>query len=49
MVMSDEAVDASVAYTDSMDTLKRTFTGVKTISPLSCSPLSHRYWTVSQV
>lgn len=29
MVMSDEAVDASVAYTDSMDTLKRTFTGVK--------------------
>lgn len=28
-VMSDEAVDASVKFTDSMDTLKRTFEGVK--------------------
>ena len=28
-VMSDEAVDASVKYTDSLDTLKRTFQGVK--------------------
>ena len=28
-IMSDEAVDASVKFTDSMDTLKRTFEGVK--------------------
>jgi len=28
-IMSDEAVDASVRFTDSMDTLKRTFKGVK--------------------
>lgn len=28
-VMSDEAVDASVKYTDSLDTMKRTFQGVK--------------------
>ena len=28
-VMSDETVDASVKFTDSMDTLKRTFEGVK--------------------
>lgn len=28
-VMSDEAIDASVKFTDSMDTLKRTFEGVK--------------------
>lgn len=29
MVLNDEAVDAGVKFTDSMDTLKRTFTGVK--------------------
>ena len=29
MVMSDDAVAASVAFTDSMDNLKRTFSGVK--------------------
>ena len=29
MVMSDDGVDASVAFTDSMDTLSRTFGGVK--------------------
>ena len=29
MVMSDDAVNASRDYTDSLDTLKRTFTGVK--------------------
>ena len=29
MVMSNESVDAAVAYTDAMDTLQRTFTGVK--------------------
>lgn len=28
-IMSDEAVDASVKFTDSLDTLKRTFKGVK--------------------
>lgn len=29
LVMSDEAVDASVAYGDALDTLKRTMTGIK--------------------
>ena len=29
MVMSDEAITAAVDYTDAMDTLKRTFSGVK--------------------
>lgn len=29
MIMSDEAIDAAVAYTDSMDTLKRTFSAAK--------------------
>lgn len=29
LIMSDDAVDASVAYTDALDTLQRTFNGVK--------------------
>lgn len=29
LVMSDEAVDASVKYTDAMDTMKRTFAGLR--------------------